>query len=102
MQDTFSAERTLSINVDKTHSLAKYSQISTKVLFIIEHIRVTMQLVLCKYNRKGWFVMYENEKSKEELLKEIMILKKTIEVQKNTINTLINQYVLKTVKRGDK
>lgn len=42
------------------------------------------------------------EKTKEELLKEIIILKKTIEVQKNTINTLVNQYVLKTVKRNDK
>lgn len=42
------------------------------------------------------------EKTKEELLKEIIVLKKTIEVQKNTINTLVNQYVLKTVKRNDK
>ena len=42
------------------------------------------------------------EKTKEELLKEIIFLKKTIEVQKNTINTLVNQYVLKTVKRNDK
>ena len=41
------------------------------------------------------------EKTKEELLKEIIILKKTIEVQKNTINTLVNQYELKTVNRND-
>ena len=46
--------------------------------------------------------MNYQEKSKEELLKEIIILKKTIEVQKNTINTLVNQYVLKTVKRNEK
>ena len=46
--------------------------------------------------------IYNKDITKEELLKEIIILKKTIEVQKNTINTLVNQYVLKTVKRNDK
>ncbi|MGN1157726.1 MAG: hypothetical protein ACI4TK_16225 [Agathobacter sp.] len=38
------------------------------------------------------------EKSTKELLKEIEYLRKTIEVQKRTINTLINQYVLKSKK----
>lgn len=38
------------------------------------------------------------EKSAKELLKEIEYLRKTIEIQKRTINTLINQYVLKSKK----
>lgn len=42
--------------------------------------------------------MNGQQKSTEELLKEIECLRRTIEVQKKTINTLINQYVLKTKK----
>lgn len=38
--------------------------------------------------------MTSNETNIEELLKEIELLKKTIEVQRNTINKLLNQYVL--------
>ena len=46
--------------------------------------------------------MQEQQKSTEELLKEIECLRKTIEVQKKTINTLINQYVLKIKKTDTK
>lgn len=38
--------------------------------------------------------MTSNEQTTEELLKEIEFLKKTIEVQRNTINNLLNKYVL--------
>ncbi|MGN1157722.1 MAG: hypothetical protein ACI4TK_16205 [Agathobacter sp.] len=41
------------------------------------------------------------QKSTAELLKEIECLRKTIEIQKKTINTLINQYVLKDSKKDD-
>lgn len=41
------------------------------------------------------------QKSTAELLKEIEYLRKTIEIQKKTINTLINQYVLKDSKKDD-
>ena len=39
--------------------------------------------------------MDKQEKNTAELLKEIEYLRKTIEIQKKTINTLLNQYVLK-------
>lgn len=39
--------------------------------------------------------MAPNEKTIEELQREIEILKKTIEVQRNTISNLLNRYVLK-------
>ena len=38
--------------------------------------------------------MAPNEKTNEELLKEIEVLKKTIKVQQNTINNLLNKYIL--------
>lgn len=46
--------------------------------------------------------MNGQQKSTEELLKEIEYLRKTIEIQKKTINTLINQYVLKITKKPNK
>ena len=38
--------------------------------------------------------MNENQKSIEELMREIELLKKTIEVQNRTISNLLNKYVL--------
>lgn len=38
--------------------------------------------------------MTSNKRTVEELLKENELLKKTIEVQRNTINNLLNKYVL--------
>ena len=46
--------------------------------------------------------MKEQRKSTEELMKEIEVLRLTIETQKKTINTLLNQYVLKNNKRNTK
>ena len=45
--------------------------------------------------------MSEQPKYTQELLKEIEFLRKTIEIQKKTINTLINQYVLKSKKKNE-
>lgn len=38
--------------------------------------------------------MEEHPKTYDELLQEISVLKKTVEVQQNTINNLLNSYVL--------
>lgn len=46
--------------------------------------------------------MNEQKKTTEELKKEIEVLRLTVETQKKTINTLLNQYVLKNVKRPNK
>ena len=43
--------------------------------------------------------MNGTEKTTAELQKEIEVLRRTIETQRNTINALINQYVLKSVKK---
>ena len=49
--------------------------------------------------KRGNEVMNYSSKTNEELLKEIEILRRTIETQKNTINALLNQYVLKPVNK---
>ena len=41
------------------------------------------------------------EKSTAELLKEIEYLRNTIEIQKKTIDTLINQYVIESNKKSN-
>ncbi|MBO5096916.1 MAG: hypothetical protein J6B96_01215 [Agathobacter sp.] len=46
--------------------------------------------------------MKNQEKTTEELKKEIEVLRLTVETQKKTINTLLNQYVLKNVKKPNK
>ena len=46
--------------------------------------------------------MNEQKKTTEELKKEIEVLRLTVETQKKTINTLLNQYVLKNIKRHGK
>lgn len=46
--------------------------------------------------------MNENQKTVEELQKEIAVLRKTIEVQKTTIARLINTYVLGKKVRNEK
>lgn len=38
--------------------------------------------------------MSENEKTRDDLQKEIELLKKTIQVQNGTITALLNKYVL--------
>ena len=92
--------RPLSINVDNINFPLKPG---LKDYFFLYTFVLQFNSCLCKESIEvEVHVMNEQKKTTEELKKEIEVLRLTVETQKKTINTLLNQYVLKNIKRNGK